>query len=70
MSQQLEIPLFPPDMMQKIKAAHVLIEMEKLRKELAHEKHVKAGYMGALAKEKKCKTENQDENNRQTNEPA
>lgn len=30
MSDQLQIPLFPPDMMQKIKDAHALQELVKL----------------------------------------
>ena len=54
-TNQLEFPLFAPDTMDKIKAAHHLHEVENLKKQLLHEKHVKAGYMGALAKEKKSK---------------
>jgi hypothetical protein len=49
-SAQLEIPLFPPDMMGKIKEAHREMELQKLRKELSHEKHVKAGYVSAFKK--------------------
>ena len=50
MNEQLKIPLFPPDMMQKIKTAHHLMEMEKLRKEIEHLKHQRAGHIGAYQK--------------------
>ncbi|WP_317899447.1 hypothetical protein [Aurantibacillus circumpalustris] len=57
MNDQFQIPLFPPDMMQKIKDAHAMIEkdkeIERLKKDLSHERHVKAGYIGAYKKNKK-----------------
>jgi hypothetical protein len=53
MGEQLVIPLFPPDIMERVRAAHALIEMEKLRLENKHLKHVRAGYMGSYSKKKK-----------------
>ncbi len=53
MGQQLTIPLFPPDMMEKIKEAHRLQELEKLRKEIEHLKHQRAGHIGAYQKLKR-----------------
>lgn len=52
---QLHIPLFPEDMMQKIKAAHLLQELVKLQKENEHLKHQRAGHIGAYQKLKKTK---------------
>lgn len=50
MNNQLQIPLFPEDMMSKIKAAHTLMDMEKMRKEIEHLKHQRAGHIGAYVK--------------------
>lgn len=55
MGTQLQIPLFPADMMEKIKEAHRQLEMEKLRKEIEHLKHQRAGHIGAYRKLKKGK---------------
>lgn len=48
--KQLEIPLFPADMMQKIKEAHALNEFVRLQKEIEHLKHQRAGHIGAYKK--------------------
>ena len=50
MGQQLQIPLFPEDMMRKIKAAHALQDYVKLQKENEHLKHQRAGHIGAFIK--------------------
>lgn len=54
MSRQLQFQFFPDDMMQKIKTAHALRELEaevaRLKKENEHLKHSRAGHMGAYEK--------------------
>jgi hypothetical protein len=65
MATQLEIPLFPPDMMDKIKDAHRRLEIEKLQREVSHLRHVRAGYIGAF---KKHHAKNENPNNPSNNE--
>lgn len=55
MGQQLTIPLFPPDLMEKVKEAHRLQEVEKLRQIIEHQTHVIAGFKGYRTKRKKSK---------------
>lgn len=50
MGQQLQIPLFPEGMFEKIKAAHALQEFVKLQKQIEHLKHQRAGHIGAYRK--------------------
>lgn len=50
MSTQLQLPLFPPDIMEKVKEGHRLAELERLRRELEHVKHQRDGYHGAYNK--------------------
>ncbi len=50
MGQQLQIPLFSESTMNKVKEAHLRIEMQKLRDELSHLKHQRAGHIGAYKK--------------------
>lgn len=53
MNTQLRIPLFSADIFDKVRSGHCLNEIVKLQKEVEHLKHVKAGYMGAMANIKK-----------------
>lgn len=56
--------LFPPDMMEKIKEAHRMLELEKqnelLKEENSHLKHQRAGHIGAYKKLKKNAGETAD----------
>lgn len=55
MNGQLEIPLFPPDMMEKVKEGHRLIEAVKKDQEIEHLKHVIAGHLGKREQERRRK---------------
>lgn len=61
MAKQLELPLFATDTMQKIKQAHLLIDLEKMKREIEHLKHQRAGHIGAYQKLK----QKNDEANKQ-----
>lgn len=50
MATQLTIPLFGPDTFDKIRKGYALIEMEKMRAEIEHLKHQRAGHIGAYKK--------------------
>lgn len=58
MPTQLQLPLFAPDVMERVKEGHRLVEMEKLRRELEHVKHQRDGYHGAFNKLKQQLKEN------------
>lgn len=58
---QLQIPLFPDGMFDKIRQAYHLQEVEKLQKEIAHLKHQRAGHIGAYNKLKKQKDDHDKE---------
>lgn len=55
MVRQLELPLFPEGLFEKVKAGQLLAEINALKKQVSHEKHVKAGYVSAWMKEKRNK---------------
>lgn len=53
MGQQLEIPLFPDGMFEKVRQAYAFQEVVKLQIENEHLKHKCAGHIGAYRKLKK-----------------
>lgn len=59
---QLELPLFAPDVMEKVKEGHRLLELEKLRKIIEHQSHVIAGHKGAWEKQRKKKEHEENRN--------
>lgn len=50
---QLQLPLFPDGMFEKVKEAYRAQEFAKLQKELEHLKHRVAGFVGYRTKRKK-----------------
>jgi hypothetical protein len=50
MGIQLQIPLFSDSTMAKVKEGHLWNEMQKLREEVSHLKHQRAGHIGAYKK--------------------
>lgn len=55
MSNQLQIPLFPDGLFEKVKAGQALMEYVRLQKQIEHLKHQRAGHIGAYKKIKKKK---------------
>ena len=53
MGKQLEIPLFSPDVMEQVKKWQLLHEIERLKAEIEHLKHQRAGHIGAYRKMKR-----------------
>lgn len=52
-TRQLQLPLFPDGMFEKVKEAYRAQEFDKLQKEIEHLKHRIAGFVGYRTKRKK-----------------